>query len=175
MLFMDLVSYILFNFFIYGFLGWILENTFSYVVKKHFQTDGFLNGPFKPMYAIAMIIIILLYTIYKSNLSLIIIGIVVPTTVEYITGVLMRKYFNKNYWDYSDLKYNYKGIICLVFSFYWTILTFITLKYIQPYIVDKIYISLKSGLSIILIMLMAVLILDEVITLKKFKGNSKLV
>ena len=44
----------LYNFFIYGFIGWIIENAFCYYVNGHFQYDGFLKGPFKPMYAIAM-------------------------------------------------------------------------------------------------------------------------
>ena len=44
----------LYNFFIYGFIGWIIENIFSYYIHGHFQKDGFLKGPFKPMYAIAM-------------------------------------------------------------------------------------------------------------------------
>lgn len=50
--------YFLFNFFLYGFIGWIIENLYSYYKQGHFQEDGFLNGPFKPMYAIAMSIII---------------------------------------------------------------------------------------------------------------------
>ncbi|WP_236877008.1 putative ABC transporter permease [Clostridioides difficile] len=36
----------------------------------------------------------------------------------------MKVYFNKVYWDYSDYKYNSRGIVCLKFSVYWTILTF---------------------------------------------------
>ena len=42
----------LYNFFIYGFLGWILENVFSYAVTGHYKEEGFLIGPFKPMYSI---------------------------------------------------------------------------------------------------------------------------
>ncbi|HBF6445007.1 TPA: hypothetical protein KOT04_003754, partial [Clostridioides difficile] len=41
--------YFLFNFFLYGFIGWIIENLYSYYKQGHFQEDGFLNGPFKPM------------------------------------------------------------------------------------------------------------------------------
>ena len=53
----------LYNFFVYGFIGWIIENIFSYYIHGHFQKDGFLKGPFKPMYAIAMAWILELYKI----------------------------------------------------------------------------------------------------------------
>ena len=33
----------LYNFFIYGFLGWILENVFSYFKKGHMQKEGFVK------------------------------------------------------------------------------------------------------------------------------------
>ena len=36
----------LYNFFIYGFIGWIIENIFSYYIHGYFQKDGFLKGPF---------------------------------------------------------------------------------------------------------------------------------
>ena len=45
-----LIVYLTLSFFLYGFIGWIIENVFSYFTKGHFQEDGFLWGPFKPMY-----------------------------------------------------------------------------------------------------------------------------
>ena len=41
---MDLLLYFTFNFFIYGFIGWILENCFSYFKTGHMQKEGFLYG-----------------------------------------------------------------------------------------------------------------------------------
>lgn len=90
-------------------------------------------GPFKPMYAIAMAWIIQLHNAFPNKIFLLFISIVIPTTVEYTTGIIMRKYFNKDYWDYFNERYNYKGIICLRFSIAWTIISILTIEFLQPF------------------------------------------
>ena len=55
---MSWLSYICFIFVLYSFLGWVLEEIYCFIVTGHFKEDGFLNGPFKPMYGFAMAIII---------------------------------------------------------------------------------------------------------------------
>lgn len=169
--------YFLFNFFLYGFIGWIIENLYSYYKEGHFQEDGFLNGPFKPMYAIAMSIIIEVSRFIDSNniFALLLLCLVVPTVVEYITGILMKVYFNKVYWDYSDYKYNSRGIVCLKFSIYWTILTFIGVRYFQVYIVDSLYSLIIPYWPILVIILLATLFVDEVLTIKFLRGNKDIV
>lgn len=171
---MNYLLYFLFNFFLYGFIGWIIENLFSFFVKGHFQEDGFLIGPFKPMYAIAMAVIITLYRIYPNTYYLIFMGMVIPTTVEYITGVMMLKYFSKKYWDYSDVKYNYQGIVCLEFSVYWTVLTFIGVIYLQPYVIDSFYNIIMPVWPIIASALLVFFVGDEFLTLKEFRERDKL-
>ncbi|MEG0297317.1 MAG: putative ABC transporter permease [Clostridium sp.] len=175
---MDYINYLLyysFNFFLYSFVGWILENGFCYFKKKHFQEDGFLFLPLKPMYGIAMTIIISLYYNISSNIFFLIgICFFVPTTVEYITGVLMRKYFNKNYWDYSDVKYNIQGIICLRFSVYWIFLTVIGVKLFQPYVVNMIYKQFISLWIIIIPVLMLALIMDLIFTMISFRDTDNI-
>ena len=151
----------LYNFFIYGFLGWILENVFSYAVTGHYKEEGFLIGPFKPMYAIAMAWIIQLHN-------------AIPTTVEYTTGIIMRKYFNKDYWDYFNERYNYKGIICLRFSIAWTIISILTIEFLQPFLIIRIYSIVKPIWPILAILLIILLTFDEVYTLIKFKNKGQI-
>ena len=43
---MDLLLYYGFIFVSYGYLGWGLENLFSYYVHGHRQEEGFLHGYF---------------------------------------------------------------------------------------------------------------------------------
>lgn len=164
----------LYNFFIYGFLGWVLENVFSYVVTGHYQEDGFLNGPFKPMYAIAMAWIIQLYKYFPNKIFLLFISILIPTTVEYITGIMMRKYFNKDYWDYSNEKYNYKGIICLRFSIAWSIISILTTVFIHPFLIIRIYYIIKPVWPILVILLITLLAFDETYTFIKFKNKGQI-
>ena len=34
--------YFMFNFFLYGMIGWIIEEIYCFAVTGHFQEDGFL-------------------------------------------------------------------------------------------------------------------------------------
>ena len=78
----------------------------------------------------------------------------------------MRIYFKKDYWDYSDLKYNYKGIICLSFSLIWTILSLIGVKYIQEYLIDTFYLSVKQYWNSFWYLFVVALVLDSMKTIK---------
>ena len=42
-----MLLYFLFNFFLYGLIGWGIEEIYCLVMTGHFQEDGFLYGPFK--------------------------------------------------------------------------------------------------------------------------------
>lgn len=162
------------NFIIYGFIGWIIENVFCYYNNRHFQNDGFLNGPFKAMYAIAMSIILELYKFSPNIIILFIISAIIPTSVEYITGILMRKYFNKNYWNYYDEKYNYKGIICLKFSVAWIFLCITDVIIIQPYLIRPIYKLIVHIVPIIIITFIIVLTIDIIVTLIDFRDKQQI-
>ena len=93
---MNLILYLAFNFCIYGYLGWALENLFSYFVNGKMQEEGFLNSPFKPMYAFAMTMLIYFNKRIDNDFILLLLCLVIPTAVEFITGIIMRYYFNKD-------------------------------------------------------------------------------
>ena len=137
---MNLILYLAFNFCIYGYLGWALENLFSYFVNGKMEEEGFLNSPFKPMYAFAMTMLI---------------------------------YFNKDYWNYSKIKLNFKGIICLDFSLYWVLLSFFVLKTIQPFIIDNAYRIFASALIVIVPLQIFIILIDFIMTIRKFNLHKK--
>lgn len=45
------------------------------------------------------------------------------TAVELFTGLLVNRALGWNVWDYSSLPLNLSGQICLLYSFYWLILS----------------------------------------------------
>ena len=165
----------LYNFFIYGFIGWIIENIFSYYIHGHFQKDGFLKGPFKPMYAIAMAWILELYSFLPNIMFLIIISFIIPTSVEYITGFFMRRFFNKDYWDYSKARYNYEGIICLRFSLIWVLLSIIAVKIIHPYFIYEIYNLLNEIWPTLSILCILAFCIDEILTFIDFRKRGQII
>ena len=163
-----MLLYFLFNFFLYGLIGWVIEEFYCLVMTGHFQEDGFLYGPFKPMYAIAMSLLILIQeTLNLPTVLLIVLCAIIPTTVEYLSGLLTRHVFHVDYWNYYDLKYNIQGLICLQFSCYWTILTYIGIRFVQPMIKYNVYLPFVLIWRIIIPFLVLAFLIDEGLTIRK--------
>lgn len=165
---MNLLVYLVFNFIIYSFIGWLIEEIYAFIVDKRFKKEGFLIGPFKPMYGIAMTLLILYNSALNINgILLLVLCFLIPTTVEYTSGYMLKHIFNKVYWDYSNLKYNINGFITLRFSLYWTVLSFIGVNYIQP-IFYSIYINAEEFFQLFVIVSIITFTIDFSLTLKKF-------
>lgn len=170
---MDWLLYFAFIFEIYCLLGWCLEEGYSYFTVGHFKKDGFLKGPFKPMYGFAISILVYFYYIGQlKQVSLVMLFIIIPTLIEYLSGYGLKKYFGKVYWDYGRFKYNFQGLICARFSVYWTFLVFVTLAVIQP-LVDSFYFNFNSILGKIVPLIGVYIIIDTYFTVKQISYNKK--
>ena len=55
------------------------------------------------------------------------IGAVIITTLEFITGYIVNIKMGLNVWNYSNQPFNIKGQICLSFSFLWMLLSLIAI------------------------------------------------
>ncbi len=53
-----------------------------------------------------------------------ILGGIVITLLEFITGELLNNFLGLDIWDYSSLPLNFRGQICLLFSFFWCLLSY---------------------------------------------------
>ncbi len=54
-----------------------------------------------------------------------IVGSTLVTFLELIFGFIFNITLKKNVWDYSRMPFNFKGQICLLYSFFWGILSII--------------------------------------------------
>ena len=45
------------------------------------------------------------------------------TAVEFISGCILNRWFQWGVWDYSRMKYNLLGQICLLYSLFWLVLS----------------------------------------------------
>ncbi|WP_390888106.1 putative ABC transporter permease [Clostridium intestinale] len=129
---------LIFYFFVYSFLGWTLENVHSLIITSKFFKDSFLNGPFKPMYGFTSVFLIIYYYKYHSMLLFCILALIIPTSIEYFTGFSLKKLLNKQYWDYSDFRFQLNSYICLRFCLYWMLLSIIGIMLLHP-IINYIY------------------------------------
>lgn len=162
---MTILSLTIFNLIFYSIVGWIIEEVYSFIITGRFKKEGFLKGPYKPMYGIAFTLLILFNEYFNLNIiTTIMIYILVPTIVEFISGYLLLKFFNEMYWDYSKLRYNYKGLITLKFSLYWGVLSYIGITYINP-VVRNFYLSLEVFIRPIIVILSIIVLVDIILTI----------
>ncbi|MEH7095030.1 putative ABC transporter permease [Neobacillus vireti] len=131
---MEGAAAMLFYFTLYSLIGWLLENSYNYVTKREFLKENFLFGPFKPMYGIAPILLIYLTPPGSHWAYILFLCFLIPTLVEYASGALLQKLFQRQWWDYSTARFQLHGHICLPFSICWGLLSLLCLKWIHPVI-----------------------------------------
>lgn len=103
-------------FYIYSFIGWIAEVIISFFQSHKFINRGFLIGPICPVYGAGGVLIFLILSKYsKDPLVFFLLSIILCAALEYFTSYIMEKIFKNRWWDYSDMKYNINGRICLEF------------------------------------------------------------
>lgn len=152
-------------FFLYGFLGWVLEVAFFGVTERQFVNRGFLNGPICPIYGVGGTVVILCLTPLKGSFPLLFIGSVIVTSLlEWLTGYVLEKIYHIRWWDYSDKKFNLGGYICPQFSFYWGIACTALMYFIHPMLYDSVIFKLSGTIKLAAIIPLAAVFVADIIT-----------
>jgi len=157
--------YLFLCFIFYSFLGWIIEVLYHIYKDKRFINRGFLYGPICPIYGFSAIILIITLENIKHPLVIFIIGSIVASIIEYITGYLLELFFNTKWWDYSNEKFNIKGYICLKFSIYWGLFSLIFIKLIHPNVSSFVTILNQKYGEILYNILFIIFLIDALLTL----------
>lgn len=130
---------IIFLFYIGCTTGWIIELIFRRIVHKTWVNPGFLVGPYLPIYGFGVCSLTGIYFLFfQKNLPSILVILLMGLTMTLIEFIGGLSFVNKpvKLWDYSDRWGNYKGIICPLFSFIWTIIAALYYYLIAPYILN---------------------------------------
>ena len=112
--------------------GWILEVIRRRFTQGKFVNPGYFKGPYLPLYGFGVLLIYLISTLQISLIAKIILFAVLTTLLELVTGLIFIVHFKLKLWDYSDTRFNFKGIICLRNSIYWTLLSIFFYFFIYP-------------------------------------------
>ena len=148
-------------FFIYSFLGWIIEITYVSILNRKFTDRGFLIEPICPIYGVSCIFLTYLFGNLKNHYILVfLISTIVCTIIEYIKGYVLEKVFKTKWWDYSRFMFNINGRICLRNSILFGILGTIVVSFVSPYFQTLLEGIPHNILLIILIFLSVVFVLD---------------
>lgn len=106
-----------FCFFVYAFLGYVCEVIYCSIGQKKLVNRGYLYMPVCPIYGFGAVIILLsMLPISKMWYLVFFLGILLTTTLEYLTSYIMEIIFHMRWWDYSKRKLNINGRVCLLNS-----------------------------------------------------------
>ena len=162
---MTIFLYFAFLFFTGSIIGYFLELFYRRYKHKKWVNPGFLVGPCLPIYGFGLCTLTLLYVeLSKVNIPSFIIIILMGVSmllIELMAGILFIKIGGIKLWDYSSLKYNYKGIICLRFSFIWFLLSTLYYYFIAKYIILALrWFNNNSYFSFVIGILSGLLLID---------------
>lgn len=103
-------------------------------------------------------------------------AVFIATALELVGGFLLEKIFHKKWWDYSEMRFNLGGYICVEFSILWGLACFVLYEAVHP-LIRRLFAFLNPKFifyaNIILLVIFAVDMVQTILTLvglnKKFK------
>jgi uncharacterized membrane protein len=150
---MNLFLTLAFLFFIGSVFGWVLELFF----RKFFSSSnpehkwinpGFCTGPYLPIYGFGLCALYLLARVGNATgldnslhgKAVLFVGMAVSMTlIEYIGGLMLLKGAKIRLWDYSNCWGNIQGLICPLFSIFWTLLGAGYYFLVHPHILSALF------------------------------------
>lgn len=165
---------LLWLFFIYGFLGWVLETVVAAAKQKRFVNKGLINGPCCMLYGVgACVVSAFCYEL--RGIWLFAAATIISTVIEWIAGHIIEKLYHEKWWDYSKVKWNLDGYICLTMSLMWGALCTVTVTWIDPLLLTVFKMIPVLAVKMILWVLFGILFVDVAATLIVLSGRSKYV
>ena len=156
-------------FLIYSFLGWMLETILAATEQRRFVNRGLINGPLCTIYGVPIVIL----TIFGQELPLfwLFLGaMIVATVTEWISGHMIERFYHERWWDYSNVKWNLDGYICLPASLVWGVLGTISMRWGNGLLI-QLYGFLPEGIGHLLVWILAgMLVLDVTATIFALSG-----
>lgn len=127
------LSLLFIYFFMYAIIGWACEVLYCFKITKELVNRGFLNGPYCPIYGVGALIVLNFLMPYRGEPILVFfIGIILVTSLEYVSSWGMEKLFHAKWWDYSEHKFNINGRVCLFNSLLFGILSLLLIYVVHP-------------------------------------------
>ena len=131
---MDYTVYqLLWLFLFYSFLGWLAETVLAALKRRRLLNRGFLSAPFSPTYGLgALLFAIFLPELREDPFFLFLLGMILATFLEFVTGVFLERIFHQKWWDYSGQRFQFEGHICLKYSVIWGLSALLAIFVLNP-------------------------------------------
>lgn len=152
-------------FMIYSVIGWLIEVVVCSLQLRKIVDRGFLIGPYCPIYGVCSILMIFLLNKYLSDpIVLFVMATLICSIIEYITSYIMEKLFKVRWWDYSHMKFNINGRICLSNSILFGFLGLFLMYIVNPFFNKILLMISKTILIIISVIILVIFIVDVCIS-----------
>ncbi|MGN7760920.1 putative ABC transporter permease [Paenibacillus sp. 22594] len=125
---------------VYALGGWLLETIYAGVRQQHFVNRGFMFGCFCPIYGFGALLIIhvaewtgaRIEDPFVRMMALICVSALLVTWLEYFTGLILDKVFQRRWWDYSGNQWNIGGYVCVEYSLLWGLIAYLLTEFLHP-------------------------------------------
>ena len=155
-------------FVLFSFMGWIYESIYCTIKKHHWENRGFLFGPICPIYgfgAVAASIICSGAALPEmSDVKIFIVCFFGSIVLEYTTSWVLEKLFHAVWWDYSQVKFNIHGRVCLPASIGFGAAGLLVVHIILPFTEKTTSFLSPLATEIVALLFMAVLAADTALT-----------
>ena len=119
----------------YSFGGYLLEKAFAAATAAPQQVRKCrLLLPLCPVYGLGMLAVLALPPSWTDTTwKLGIFGALAVTAVEFAVHWLYEKVLGVRFWDYSPVKGDVAGRVCLPFTAIWGVLVVLTIRFVHPW------------------------------------------
>ena len=142
--------------------GYIIE--ISWYFLKHgvwINKPGLLYGPFKPIYGLGFVLIVLIMKKFKEKKLWFkfTLGVIIGSVFEYICSLFQEYVFNTSTWNYSKFNFNIGGRLYLPYCLIWGLIAVVCIDFLYPEfkkIINKITPKLLKTITIMVSVLMLI-------------------
>lgn len=160
----------------FSFVGWCLEVLYGLFEVKKFVNRGFLIGPLCPIYGIGCLAIYLCLSKYRSDAIVVfVMAVAICSILEYFASYILEKIFKTRWWDYSEMKLNINGRICLEMLIPLGLLGLALVYFVYPFVWNTLSLLPNMAIYIISMVLLILFVLDLAFSLGiviKFKNTA---
>lgn len=174
---MNLFLIIVFIFFLGSTFGWVLELFFRRLYHGKWVNPGFLVGPYLPIYGLSLSFMTGMHLFFEAHnilpiYQVILMGLSI-TLIELIGGLIFLKQ-GVRLWDYRDRKFNFKGVICPLFTMIWIMMGAIYYLFIAEKVVNALkWFSNNISFSFVLGVFSGCMVIDFFYSTKLYKKVKK--
>lgn len=155
-------------FVLFSFMGWIYETIYCTLKKHHWENRGFLFGPICPIYGVGAVAATLVCSgaalPKMSNAQIFFVCFFGSIVLEYVTSWVLEKLFHAVWWDYSEVKFNINGRVCLPASIGFGCAGLLVVHLILPFTQKATSFLSPLATEVVALVFMALLAADTALT-----------